>query len=75
MIPDNDLIVESSSVPPVLFTPCRGCEDKIRVIDAMQAQARQAREDTEALREELLVTRAERDESRRALDRYMGMRS
>jgi hypothetical protein len=61
--------------PPILFTPCRGCEDKIRVIDAMQAQAREAREHTEALNEELLVTRAERDEARRALDRYMGMRS
>lgn len=60
---------------PQAFSTCRGCEDKIRVIDAIRAQEREVREELRDVRDQLMIADAKLSEARRALDYYMGMRS
>lgn len=58
---------------PELVSPTLHSKD--RLIDALQAQLREVREELRSTQHELSVTEAKLSEARRALDRCMGMRS
>lgn len=51
-----------------------GEESKDRLIDILQAQLAEAREELRSTQHELSITDAKLEESRRALDRCMGFR-
>ena len=50
-------------------------DSKDRLIDALQAQLREARQEIADVKHFLVITDAKLEESRRALDRSMGFRS
>lgn len=50
------------------------CTSKDRLIDALQAQLRDVREELRSTQHEFSITDAKLEEARRALDRCMGIR-
>jgi hypothetical protein len=63
------------SAPAQIFPACPACTDKIHVIDAMQTQIRDIREELSDVRDQLMIADARLSESRRVVDIALGYRS